>query len=88
MRYNLLKVSFLPIFSLNVYPIQSTYRGYFGLVVVTSLRLRPRFIVYAITQKNPYRIASIFYMLIDIGERIAGKQDRPSLSICFTFWLI
>ena len=27
--------------------------------------------------KKPYRIASIFYMQIDIGERIAGKQDWP-----------
>ena len=25
--------------------------------------------------KNPYRIGSIFYMYIDVGERIAGKQD-------------
>ena len=27
--------------------------------------------------KNPNRIASIFDMYIDIGERIAGKQDGP-----------
>ena len=27
--------------------------------------------------KNPYRIASIFYMQIDIGERMPGKQDGP-----------
>ena len=31
---------------------------------------------------NPYRIASIFYMYIDIGERIAGKQDGPGPIIC------
>ena len=31
--------------------------------------------------KNPYRIASIFDMQIDIGERIAGKQDWPGLII-------
>ena len=31
--------------------------------------------------KNPYRIASIFYMYIDIGERMPGKQDGPSLII-------
>ena len=27
--------------------------------------------------KKPYRIASIFDMYIDIGERIARKQDWP-----------
>ena len=27
--------------------------------------------------KRPYQIASIFDMYIDIGERIAGKQDWP-----------
>ena len=31
--------------------------------------------------KKPYRIASIFDMQIDIGERIAGKQDWPGLII-------
>ena len=28
-----------------------------------------------------YQIASLFDMYIDMGERIAGKQDRPSLVI-------
>ena len=27
--------------------------------------------------KDPYRIASIFYLYVDIGERIAGKKDGP-----------
>ena len=27
------------------------------------------------------QIASLFHMYIDMGERIAGKQDRPSLII-------
>ena len=31
--------------------------------------------------KSSYQIASLFYMYIDMGERIAGKQDRPSLII-------
>ena len=31
--------------------------------------------------KHSYQIASLFYMYIDMGERIAGKQDRPSLII-------
>ena len=50
-----------------------------------------------------YQIASLFDMYIDMGERIAGKQDRPSLiiekplrtpqiaqniHIFFTFWLL
>ena len=50
-----------------------------------------------------YQIASLFDMHIVMGERIAGKQDRPSLliehplrapqiaqniHIFFTFWLI
>ena len=28
-----------------------------------------------------YQIASLFHMYIDMGERIAGKQDRSSLII-------
>ena len=28
-----------------------------------------------------HRIVSLFDMCIDMGERIAGKQDRPSLII-------
>ena len=31
--------------------------------------------------KISYQIVSLFDMYIDIGERIAGKQDRPSLII-------
>ena len=31
--------------------------------------------------KCSYQIASLFHMYIDMGERIAGKQDRPSLII-------
>ena len=31
--------------------------------------------------KNPYRIVSIFCMYIYICERMAGKQDGPSLII-------
>ena len=31
--------------------------------------------------KNKFQIASVFDMYIDIGERIAGSQDRPSLII-------
>ena len=53
--------------------------------------------------KNLYQIASLFDMCFDMGDRIAGKQDRPSLiiehplrtpqiaqniHIFFTFWLI
>ena len=46
-----------------------------------------------------YQIASLFHMYIDMGERIAGKQDRfslitegplraPKIYIIFTFWPI
>ena len=31
--------------------------------------------------KISYYIVSLFDMYIDMGERIAGKQDRPSLFI-------
>ena len=31
--------------------------------------------------KISYQIASLFDMYIDMGERIAGKQDRPNLII-------
>ena len=36
---------------------------------------------------KPYRIASIFYMYIDIGERIAGKQDWPGVIGSDVPWL-
>ena len=52
------------------------YVGYYGLIVVT-----PRPQTFHRSQGNikyPYRIASIFYMYIVLGERIAGKQDAPS----------
>ena len=73
-----------------VSPVRSTYGGYYGLVVATPRpppRLLPRPPPRPRPQtlhrshdnlKNPYRIASIFYMLIDIGERMPGKQDGPS----------
>ena len=46
-----------------------------------------------------YQIASLFHMYIDMGETIAGKQDRfsliiedplraPKIYILFTFWPI
>ena len=50
-----------------------------------------------------YQIASLFHMYIDMGERIAGKQDRfsliledllrapkipPKYTLFFTFWPI
>ena len=31
--------------------------------------------------KISYQIASLIHMYIDMGERIAGKQDKPSLII-------
>ena len=45
---------------------------YYGLVVITPTLHRCHD-----NSANPYRIASIFYMSIDTGERIAGKQDGP-----------
>ena len=52
--------------------------------------------------KMSYQIASLFHMYIDMGERIAGKQDRfsliiedplrpqkyPQIYIFLTFWPI
>ena len=46
--------------------------------------------------KISYQIASLFHMYIDMGERIAGEQDMPSLIIAsnsqkykkITFWSI
>ena len=68
-----------------VSPVRSTYGGYYGLVIVTPPRPPPRPRPRPQTLhrshdnlKNPYRIASIFYMYIDIGERMPGKQDGPS----------
>ena len=56
-------------------PYKCTYRGYYGLVVVTP---RPQAFHRSHDNLiNPYRIASISYMYIDMGERIAGQQDGP-----------
>ena len=33
-----------------------------------------------------YQIASLFHMYIDMGERIAGKQDRFSHLVCEPRW--
>ena len=50
--------------------------GYYGLVIV-----RPQtFHLSQCNIKYPYWIASIFYMYIDLSERITGKQDAPSHS--------
>ena len=74
--------------NLIVSPVRSTYGGYYGLVVVTPPPRprpprprppRPQTLHRSHDNlKNPYRIASIFYMQIDIGERMPGKQDGPS----------
>ena len=50
-----------------VSPVRSTYGGYYGLVVVTPRPPRPRPRPQTLHRshdnlKNPYRIASIFYM--------------------------
>ena len=67
----------------NCIPCTNVHRGYYGLVVITShLPPRPQTLHHSHDNlKNPYRIASIFFMQIDIGEGIAGKQDGPSLII-------
>ena len=61
------------------------------------------FHIWGLNLKISYQIASLFDMHIVMGERIAGKQDRPSLliehplrapqiaqniHIFFTFWLV
>ena len=39
------------------------------------------FFIFCLNLKISYHIVSLFDMYIDMGERIAGKQDRPSLII-------
>ena len=39
------------------------------------------FHILGLSFKISYQIVSLFDMYIDMGERIAGKQDRPSLII-------
>ena len=39
------------------------------------------FHILGLNLKISYQIASLFHMYIDMGERIAGKQDRFSLII-------
>ena len=57
------------------------------------------FHILGLNLKISYQIASLFHMYIDMGERIAGEQDRPSviiedplrapkIYILFTFWPI
>ena len=50
----------------------------YGLVVV---RIRHGCGLLRVNLKNPHRTASIFYMWIDIGEKIAGKQYWYSVII-------
>ena len=40
-----------------------------------------KFHILGLNLKISYQIISLFDMYIDMGERIAGKQDRPSLII-------
>ena len=52
-----------PELGIIVSPVRSTYGGYYGLVVVTPRRPRPQTLHRSHDNlKNPYRIASIFYM--------------------------
>ena len=39
------------------------------------------FHILGLNLKISYQIATLFHMYIDVGQRIAGKQDRPSLII-------
>ena len=39
------------------------------------------FHIWDLNFKSSYHIASLFDIYIDMGERIAGKQNRPSLII-------
>ena len=39
------------------------------------------FFILGLNLKMYYQIVSLFDMYMDMGERIAGKQDRPSLII-------
>ena len=39
------------------------------------------FHILGLNLRMSYQIASLFHMYIDMGERIAGKQDRFSLII-------
>ena len=64
-----------------VSPVRSTYGGYYGLVVVTPPpRPRPQTLHRSHDNlKNPYRIASIFYMYIDIGGCLGSKMGPVGL---------
>ena len=42
------------------------------------------FHILGLNLKMSYQIASLFHMYIDMGERIAGKQDRFSLKKWFS----
>ena len=52
--------------------------SYYGLVVA---RIRHGCGLPRVNLKTPYRTASIFYIYIDIGEKIAGKQYWYSVII-------
>ena len=75
------------------------WRGGRGLPSLIALF----FHILGLNLKMSYQIASLFHMYIDMGETIAGKQDRfsliiedppqgpqntPKIYIFFTFWPI
>ena len=76
-----MSIIYYDVVDIIVSPVRSTYGGYYGLVGVPPPRPpppRPQTLHRSHDNlKNPYRIASIFYMWIDIGERMPGKQDGP-----------
>ena len=42
---------------------------------------KKKYHILGLNLKISYQIVSLFDMYIDMGERMAGKQDRPSLLI-------
>ena len=44
-------------------------------------KIKNKFHILGLDLNISYQIASLFHMYIDMGERIAGKQDRPNLII-------
>ena len=70
--------------------IVSSHVGYYGLVVITPPRPQT-FLCERDNLKSPEWITSIFYMYIDIGERIAHiwKTYYPLFSLlylCFHYY--
>ena len=64
--------------NVSLYPRTNMHGGYVYVCSVMSSYCPDIFLYLGLNLRNSYEIASLFDMYIYMGERIAGKQDRPN----------